>query len=85
MLCISSSFCVLRAPDSWQNTSFEPFSTFFVVWTFLLDFRREITEKGFKLTKKVENSPKKYFEQLSGARSTQKLVKIHNKKIVHLS
>ena len=29
--------------------------------------------------KKVENGPKKYFNQLLGARSTQKLVKIQNK------
>ena len=32
-----------------------------------------------KLTKKVEKRLKKCFDQLSGARSTQKLVEIHNK------
>ena len=32
-----------------------------------------------KLTKKVENSQKKYFEELSGARSTRKLIEIHNR------
>ena len=31
-----------------------------------------------KIKKKVENGQKKCFDQLSGARSTQKLVKIHN-------
>ena len=34
--------------------------------------------KMFEITKKIENSSKKYFNQLSGARSTQKLLKIHN-------
>ena len=32
-----------------------------------------------KYNKKVENGSKKYFNQLSGAHSTQNLVKIHNK------
>ena len=30
--------------------------------TFFLDFRREITQKGLKLTKKVENGSKECFE-----------------------
>ena len=38
----------------------------------------EITEKALKWTKKVENDWKKCFDQLLGAHSTQKLVKIHN-------
>ena len=38
-----------------------------------------ITVVFFKSTKKVENCWKKYFDQLSGAASTWKLVKIHNK------
>ena len=46
--------------------------------TFFLKFRREITEKGLKWTKKVENGLNKYFDQLSGAGSTRKLIKIHN-------
>ena len=43
-----------------------------------LDFRHDIAEKGLKLLKKVENGSKKYFDQLSSACSTQKLIKIHN-------
>ena len=31
--------------------------------TFFLDFRRELTEKGLKLTKKFENGSKKVFGQ----------------------
>ena len=51
-----------------KNTFFGSFSDFFV------DFSRKITAKGEKWTKKVENGWK-----LSGARSTWKLVEIHNK------
>ena len=29
--CISTSFLVLRAPESWLNSFFQPFSTFFVL------------------------------------------------------
>ena len=35
-------------------------------------------KKGWKWTKKVENYWKKGIDLLSGARSTQELVKIHN-------
>ena len=42
-------------------------------------FFSEITEKGLKWTKKVENGWKKCFDQLSVAASTWKLVEIHNK------
>ena len=52
--------------------------TFFLVSDFFLNFRPEITEKGLKWTLEVENRSIKYFDQLSGAHSTQKLVKIHN-------
>ena len=52
---------------------------FFVQFqTFFLDFRCEITEKGIKWTKEVDNDPKKYFVQLSCALSNQNLVEIHN-------
>ena len=44
-----------------------------------LDFRRKFIEKRFNRRKKVENGCKKYFDQLSGLRSNQKLVIIHNK------
>ena len=47
-------------------------------WVFV-DFSCEITEKSLKLTKKVEKREKKCFAQLLGARSTQKLVEIHNR------
>ena len=65
-LCISASF--------EEYTKIEKI-LFFCSFS---DFGREITEKGLKLTKKVENGSKKYFEQLSGARITQKLVEMHN-------
>ena len=45
---------------------------------FWFDFRREISEKVLKLTKKVINGSKKYFVQPLSARSTQKLVETHN-------
>ena len=69
MLCISTSFQVPAAPESWSNYSafacrlalrsrknmffFVQFQTFFV------DFNCEITEKGMKSTKKFENGWKK--------------------------
>ena len=56
-------------------------NTFFFVnfQMFFLDCRHEISEKGLIWTKNVENGWKKSFNQLLGARSTQKLVKTHNK------
>ena len=32
MLCISTSFGLLRTPESWSNYFFQPFSTFFIHW-----------------------------------------------------
>ena len=49
-----------------------------VFQTFFLVFWWKITKKHLKSTKKFVNSPKKYFNQLLGACSTLKLVKIHN-------
>ena len=46
--------------------------------TFFSDFSSEITEKGLKWAKKVENRWKKCFHQLLGGSGIQKLVKIHN-------
>ena len=42
----------------------------------ILDFRREITEKGLNEQKKVENGSKKVFQL--AFRCTQKLVETHN-------
>ena len=53
LLCILTSFWVLRAPESWSNFFSVQFQTFFV------DFRREISEKGKKWTNKLENGWKK--------------------------
>ena len=49
--CFQTVCCVFRpaAPEADQTTFFVHFQTFYV------DFRREITEKGLKSTKKVEN------------------------------
>ena len=49
-------------------------------------FSQKVTEKSLKLTKKVDSNQKKYFNQLSGVHSTQKvcaqkLVKIHNNRV----
>ena len=46
---------------------------------FNVDFSSEITEKRFEMNKKGWKRLKKCFEQLSGVRSTRKLVKKHNK------
>ena len=66
-----------RVHKNGTNTVFCSFSDIFSWFQFFLDFRCEITEKVLKWTKKVENRSKKYFKQLSGARSTRKLVRIH--------
>ena len=53
--------------------------------SFLFIFRRCLLISGVKSLKKVKNkqkrfkiAEKKYFDQLLGVRSTQKLVQIHN-------
>ena len=58
LLCISTSFRVLRSPKSWSKPFFQ--------W------------KSYEMKKKVEDQLKKGFDQLLGARSTRKLVEIHN-------
>ena len=50
--------------------------TFFIICFFLISAKNSL--KMFEITKKVEHGPKKYFNQLLGAHSTQKLVEIHN-------
>ena len=45
---------------------------------FFFDFRWKITAKHLKWTIKIEKGPKKCFNQLLGAHSTWKLVKIYN-------
>ena len=74
LLCISTSIWMLGAPESWSKHFFELFSSLFS------DFMPEIKKKHLKtnITKKVENKWKNCFDQLSGARSTWKLVEIHN-------
>ena len=121
MLCILTSFRVLRAPKSWLKHFFQPFSTFFVhfklfsvisrlksiknvwKWTknmfffhFCLLFKAGWHAKTGWLPEEVpqnclfsvdfllNTAEKKCFYQLSGARSTQKVVKIHNMYKVHL-
>ena len=44
----------------------------------ILFWVKKITKKHLKPTKKMENRKKKNFDQLSGACSTWKVVKIHN-------
>ena len=55
-------FGVMCTPNSWSYNFFQPFSTFFLFQTFFSNFTAEINKKLLLL----------------GARSTQKLVKIHN-------
>ena len=52
VMCILTSFWVLRAPECWLNYFFQLLSTFFVPFKpfsvfsdVFVDFRREITEK----------------------------------------
>ena len=73
---------LLGVARTWKlvKTLFQLFSTktqFFQM--FFLEFRRKFIEKRFKRRKKVENSCKKYFNQLLGSRSDRELVIIHNK------
>ena len=58
-LCISHLH--LQTLFSSFNCSKKRHSFFVHFKTFFLDFRCEITEKGLKWTKKVENGPKKVF------------------------
>ena len=52
VLCISTSFLVLRAPESWLKHFLRPFSTSFVHFkhfsTFFLDFSQKIIETHLK-------------------------------------
>ena len=66
---------LLHVNQLWGVDKYMFFCSFFV------DFSREITEKALKWTKKVEKRLKKWFDQLSGAASTGKPVKIHNTQI----
>ena len=45
---------------------------------FFVDFMREITENFLNDQKRLKTAEKK-FDQLLGARNTQKLVEMHNK------
>ena len=49
---------------------------------FRVKSRKNIQVKGLKRTKKLKTAQKNYFEQLPGAFSTQKLIKIHNKVVI---
>ena len=62
----------LYADQLWRVDKYEKNIVYFVYFQtfFFLDLKREITEKGLKLTKKVENGGKKCFNQLLCARST---------------
>ena len=60
-----------------ETLFFSRFQPFIFNLTFFSDFRREITEKGLKKVKRLKMA-EKCFDQLSGAFSTRKLVKIHN-------
>ena len=55
---------------------------FYLFFNIFLVFGWKINKNwALEITKKVENSPKRYFNQLSGARSTGKLVKMNNNSI----
>ena len=68
MLCISTSFQVLRAPESWSKPFFQPFSSFFVQF---LPFSVISRMKSTKTVRKV-------FWPANGMWSTRLLVEIHN-------
>ena len=70
---VKTFFACQRALRSRQkNIFFVHFQIFFS------DFSLEITEKVWNEQKRLKNGWKKCFDQLLGARSTQKLVEIHN-------
>ena len=53
VLCISTSFQMLAATDSWLKHFFQPFSKFFVNFKpFFSDFKPEIIKKHLKTLKK---------------------------------
>ena len=61
---------ILTVQDSFKN---------FKIFKTILDTRDiSISQKTLKINKKGLKWPKKVYDQLSGVRSTQKLVKIHN-------
>ena len=60
----------------WGGTSHLSFLGDFQM--FFLDFRREITEKSLKLTKKSWKQLKKVFQPAFGCTQHPKLVKLHN-------
>ena len=79
LLCISTSSRVLRLTKSWSKYFFG--ANFNVspqgvsqLWSLTWNHwkRSKMNQKGWKWP------PKKYFDQLLSAHSTQKLVKIHN-------
>ena len=86
VLCISTSFRVLRAPKNWLKLEMLFCAVFnlFIFRRFFLISDVKLLKKVYKGTKILQTAQKKYFGQLSGACSTQKLVKIHNKQ-VHFS
>ena len=54
LLCISTSFWVLRAPKSWLNYFFSAILNLFCTFqTFFSDFTAEINEKRLKKNKKM--------------------------------
>ena len=84
LLCILTSFWVLCAPKSWSkhfwgqfSTIFDNFKHFSVIFHQKSrknvkngkNFLKIITEKNLKINNKVENGPKKCFDQLSNAHS----------------
>ena len=119
LLCILTSFRLLRASKCWSKHFFQPFSTFLLLfkcfsmnfhlksrkncvlsyslklvdmqrlvnslrgYTFFLDFRWKLIEKHLKEEKRLKTAEKKCFDNLSGACSTWKLVKIHSNSWFH--
>ena len=68
LLCISTSFWVLRAPKSWSKHFFQPFFYFFCsIQTFFSDFTPEINKNVWKLTKNVVlSTPQSWLTPLGG-------------------
>ena len=75
--CLDSHWCCVLWPTfgccthtkAGLTTFFQPFSSFFVLFVFecfFVDFRREITVKGWKSTKKVENGWKQLVRPHTG-------------------
>ena len=73
VLCISTSFWVLRTPECWSKRFFTFFKLFCSFLTFMSDFLPEIKKKHLKINKK------KYFSYFISGKKSQIKVQMNKK------